>query len=189
MTVEKKPNIYTERLLLRPFTLKDINAFHQLCSDKEVMQYIGDGCLPTLEMTQQSIERWIKHYNTHGYGLLALVLRETNELMGFCGLIKQTIQGNEKIELGYRLGKKYWNKGFATEAALKIQAHAFQDLKIEELISIIQPNNKASRNVAEKLGMRLLQECDYNGHNVYIFQMFRQDYLTKNNNLLKHKND
>lgn len=172
--------IYTDRLMLRPFMLQDINDFHQICSDREVMKYIGDGSLPTLEMTQKSIARWIQHFENHGYGLLALVHRTQNELMGFCGLITQNVQGEDKIELGYRLGKEYWNRGYATEAALKMQEHAFRDLKIEELISIIQPANIASRKVSAKLGMRLLRECDYNGRNVCIYQRFRHNYLVNN---------
>ena len=124
-----KLNLTTDRLILRPFEHKDIEPFHQICSDPDVMRYIGDGSVPSYDNVTQSIQRWIDHYHHYGYSLFAM-LDKSDVLLGFCGLIHQNLNGEQKIELGYRLGKPYWGKGYATEAAQCVKKNAFSHLGI-----------------------------------------------------------
>lgn len=158
----------TDRLLLRLFSGNDVDAFYHLCNDPEVMQFIGDGSVPTKKAVRQSIKRWCLRYEESGFTLMALVLQDTNELIGFCGLITQEIRGVKKVELGYRLGKAYWGCGYATEAAQAVKTYAKDKLGLEEVISLIQPGNRASLNVSKKIGMCLLEKRTFGGQAVEI---------------------
>ena len=85
--------------------------------------------------------RILGHYETHGFGLWALFLTDTKEFIGLAGLISQTINGIEEVELAYRLHPNYLSKGYATESAIAIAEHAFATMKIDRLVSIIDPKN------------------------------------------------
>ena len=167
--------LYTERLMLRPFKMTDTSMFYLLCKDKEVMKYIGDGSILSLKKTSYQISKWIEQYNKFKYSLLAVIKKNDGQLIGFCGLLNQSVDGVKKIELGYRLGKDYWNYGYAHEAAFIMKNHAFRHLGIRELISIIQPENKRSIKIAEKLGMDLLKKCYFNGQRVSIYYILNEE--------------
>ena len=94
------------------------------------------------------------NYAQRGYGLWAVVLRETDQPIGYCGLTYfPDINGRPEVEVGYRLARAHWGKGYATEAATAVKDWAFCDRKMERLIALIDPQNVASIRVAEKLGM------------------------------------
>ena len=101
---------------------------------------------------QRHIENY---YRRFGYGLWATILKEDESYIGRCGLINQTIEGRDDVEMGYLIKRELWNRGLTTEAAMAIRDHAFNELNISRLISIIHPLNIASQRVAEKVGMRL----------------------------------
>ena len=121
--------IETDRIFLRSFAIKDIEPFAKICSNPNVMRYIGDGQPVSLDVIAEKIPEWIELYEKQKYGLMALVFKETNELIGFCGFIHQIVDGDEYIELGYRLDEAYWGKGIATEAALAVRDYAFNVLE------------------------------------------------------------
>ncbi len=160
--------IETDRLFMRSFCNGDVDAFSAICADPEVMKYIGGGSHDR-EQTQAKIAKWINDYETDGFGLMALIHKNSNELIGFCGLIKQVVDDKECIELGYRLAKKYWGQGLATEAAQAARDYAFKDLNIQQLISIIHPENIASKKVASKTGMRFIKKTIFQGIDVEIY--------------------
>ncbi len=162
--------VETDRLLMRSFHNSDVNAFSAICADPEVMKYIGGGT-HDIEQTQTKITKWIKNYETDGFGLMALIHKKSNDLIGFCGLIKQIVDDEECIELGYRLAKKYWGKGLATEAAQAVRDYAFKDLNIQQLISIIHPENIPSKKVASKTGMCLIKKTIFQGIDVEIYKV------------------
>jgi RimJ/RimL family protein N-acetyltransferase len=144
----------TERLILREFTLDDLDDMAALFADPEVMRF----SLGT--KSREQTERWIKgcqeDYSPErwGFGLWAVVLKEGGDLIGFCGLSRfDDIDGRPEVEVGYRLARRFWGQGFATEAALATRDCAFQTLGLTRLISIIEPANSASVRVAEKIGM------------------------------------
>ena len=143
--------IETERILLRPFCIKDIERFAKICANPNVMRYIGDGKPVSRNVIAEKIPEWIELYEKQKYGLMALVMKDTDELIGFCGFIHQTVDEVEYIELGYRLDEAYWGKGIATEVAVAVRDYAFNVLEIPMLISIINHQNDASKHVAKKL--------------------------------------
>jgi ribosomal-protein-alanine N-acetyltransferase len=145
--------VETERLILRRFTLDDLEPLAALYRDPEVRRYFPEGTL-TKEETRRELE-WIidVYYVRYGFGLWATLLKETGEFIGRCGLIPWTIDGREEVEVAYLLGKAHWGRGLATEAARAIADHAFGELRIPRLICLVDPENEASKAVAPKIGM------------------------------------
>lgn len=170
--------IETDRIFLRPFCIKDIEPFAKICANPNVMRYIGDGKPVSLDIISEKIPEWIELYEKQKYGLMALVLKETNELIGFCGFIHQIVDGDEYIELGYRLDEAYWGKGVATEAALAVRDYAFNVLEIPLLISIIHHHNDASKRVAKKVGMKLMKQTNFKNVLVDVFCLKREDIVS-----------
>jgi len=160
--------ITTKRLILRPFEMTDVDSFAPICADEEVMRYIGGGAHDKAT-TKTKLEFITKSYEQDGFGLLALIFKETNELIGFCGLIRQNVDNKDYIELGYRLAHKYWGMGLAIEAALAVKDYAFNELKLKELISIVHDENLRSKQVAKKVGMQLFKQTIYQDIDVEIF--------------------
>lgn len=166
--------IETDRILLRPFCLADIEPFAKICANPNVMRYIGDGKPTSFDIIAEKITAWIELYEQQKYGLMALVMKETKELVGFCGFIRQTIDEVEYIELGYRLDEAYWGKGLATEAAVAARDYAFNILDIPLLISIIHNQNEASKRVAKKVGMQLMKQTIFKHVLVDLFCVKRE---------------
>ena len=106
--------------------------------------------------------QWIidVYYGTYGYGLWATILKETGDFIGRCGLLPWEIGGRTEVEVAYLLGKNYWRRGLATEAAAAIVDYAFETLPVDRLICMVDPENAASRGVAIKVGMTMLWD-DY----------------------------
>lgn len=161
--------IETDRIFLRPFCIDDIEPFAKICANPNVMRYIGDGKPVGLDIIAEKIPEWIELYEKQKYGLMALVIKKTNELIGFCGFINQTVDEVEYIELGYRLDEAYWGKGIATEAAVAVRDYAFNVLDIPMLISIIHHQNDASKRVAKKVGLRLMKQTNFKNAMVDVF--------------------
>ena len=149
--------IETDRLILRPLTLDDLDALVALYRDPEIRKFFPDGTDGTLNYAETKEElEWIidKYYGQHGFGLWATIHKETGAFIGRCGLIPWTLDGQFDVEVAYLLDKAYWGQGLATEAARAIVEYAFGPLKMTRLICLVDPGNEASRKVAQKIGMR-----------------------------------
>lgn len=108
-------------------------------------------------------------------GLFAVVLKSTNEVIGYCGFSEfKDIEGRPEIEIGYRFLQQHWGKGYATEAALFVQQYGFEQLNISRLVSLIDPGNLASIRVAQKTGMTFEKEVMMEGYthpdHLYVIQ-------------------
>ncbi|WP_454785482.1 GNAT family N-acetyltransferase [Legionella sp. WA2024007413] len=167
--------IETERIFLRPFCIEDIERFAEICANPNVMRYIGDGKPVSRDVIAEKIPEWIELYKKQKYGLMGLVMKETDELIGFCGFIHQAVDESEYIELGYRLDEAYWGKGIATEAAVAVRDYAFNVLGIPMLISIINHKNEASKRVAKKVGMQLMKQTNFKNVLVDVFCLKREE--------------
>ena len=108
--------------------------------------------------TRLWIERNQRALLEDGFALWALELRSSRELIGDCGLTKQRVDGDDEIEVGWHVRRELWGRGLATEAARAVIRHAFEDLSIPRLISLVRPENVASWRVAERLGMHVEKE-------------------------------
>lgn len=148
--MDKITIIETERLFLRQYKDDDFTSLHTILSDVEMMEYY-----PTpfsMKKTYDWIARNQNRYKSDGFGLWAVCSKETEELIGDCGLVKQTLDGRIEVEIGYHINKRYWSKGFASEAARACKEYGFHHLELKKMISIIDPRNIASIRVAEKIG-------------------------------------
>lgn len=155
----------TKRLTLRYFDLSDDKALHEaVFSNPEVMRF-GDG-VQSLEWTRAWIQTCQRdYYETRGYGPCAVIERQTRLLIGYCGLFYfPDVNGQQEVEIGYRLARSAWGQGYATEAAIAVRDYAFTALRIARLISIIDPSNSASIRVAEKIGMQCKQDVMFQGY-------------------------
>jgi RimJ/RimL family protein N-acetyltransferase len=157
----------TPRLELRPFSTDDAPAAHRIYSDPEVMRYVATGPLADEAMTVRLLQDYMAHQRAWGYSFWAVVERSSGALIGDAGLYR-TPAG--EVELGYTLGKSWWGRGYATEAAAKWLEAAFGPLRIAEVIALAEPANVASLRVLEKVGMRRMGERSAFGRPHVVFR-------------------
>ena len=143
----------TERLYLREMTQSDFPLLCRHLQDEEVM-YAWEHAYSDDEV-QEGLETQFQRYEKDGFGVWAVILKENEELIGQCGLSMQPCDGREVLEIGYTFQKKYWHKGYATEAAIACRKYAFDKLNAKEVFSIIRDTNIASQNVAKRNGMSI----------------------------------
>ena len=144
--------------------LADLGPLHEVYGDREVMRYAGLHS-ESVEASEERLRRLIDHQEKHGFSLWAVTDRGTGSVMGDCGLILYAFRGPD-VELAFRLGKPYWGKGYATEAAAAWVAHGFVELGLERIVGVTNPENVASQRVLEKVGMRFEGMDEYNGRQV-----------------------
>jgi [ribosomal protein S5]-alanine N-acetyltransferase len=143
----------THRLVLRQIHICDSVWFEHILGDQEVMHF-GPGA-QTPQQVQQWIAEALNSYANRGFGPWAVVSRDRSEVIGYCGLFYfPDLCGQEEVEIGYRLARKEWGQGFATEAALAVRDYAIKTLSIRRLVAMVAPDNTASVAVATKLGMQ-----------------------------------
>lgn len=140
--------------------MDDLAALHLLYRDPEIRRYFPDGTL-TLEQTREELEWFLDgHPRDPRLGLWATEHKETGAFIGRCGLLPWEIGGRQEVEVAYLLDRAWWGQGLASEAARGIIDHGLEELKLSRLISLIDPQNQASRRVAERVGMVLAKELD-----------------------------
>lgn len=146
----------TERLILRRWRGEDHSPFAAICADPYVMAFIGDGSTRTPEQASGLIDSAERAWDENGYGLFAVELRDMGELIGFAGLARPNFMPEllPSVEIGWRFGKAYWGKGYATEAAKEALEFATRLPSIEEIVSICQLGNVASVRIMEKIGLK-----------------------------------
>ena len=160
----------TSRLLLRRWREDDLPAMAAINADPEVMRWIGDGT---------PIDEDATAAETHGFGLFAVEFRATGELAGFTGLntpysLPEVLPA---VEIGWRLGRRYWGQGIATEAARAALEFGFTDRELDRIVGIHQLGNDASGRIMQKLGMQLDREItDSRGRRVRIYAINRSDH-------------
>lgn len=162
----------TNRLILREFTLADLQALHEILSDPESMQHYPNPF--TLQQSQSWIAWNLKNYQTYGFGLWAVTLKEDGQFIGDCGITMQLINKQLEPEIGYHINKHYEGQGYATEAAQACRDYAFEVLQLSTIFSYMEPTNRASQRVAEKNGLRQLPDTN-DGKRVYA--LTREEYL------------
>ena len=160
----------TKRLILRPMLESDLDALLLIFTDPNVMASFGVDPF-TREQMQRWLQRNLDHQKEFGYGLFSVLLKETGELIGNCGLEQMEVNGVQAAELGYDFRSGFWNQGFATEAASAVRDYAFNVLKLPMLISLIRLGNLASKRVAEKVGMTLEEEFMHFGNRYWKYSL------------------
>lgn len=143
----------TERLALREFTAQDVDSLSKVLSDPDTMRFYP------APLSRDQVAEWIERnqnrYRAHGHGLWAMILKSDGELVGDCGVTRQTVEGAEELEIGYHVRRDVWGNGYAPEGAAACRDWGFARLNAACLISLVRVGNTPSRRVAEKIGMSL----------------------------------
>ncbi len=154
--------IETDRLLLRPFCLDDIEASYAMNLDQEVSKYTSDGGVVSKEEIARRIkEDVLGDYKKHGFGRLAVIWKATGDFTGFAGL--KYLEDLDEVDLGYRFMSKYWGKGIATESSQACVRMGFNTLDLSKIIALVLPENIGSIRVLEKLYFEYDQEIVEDG--------------------------
>jgi len=143
------PRLETERLVLREFRAEDLDAFSAIVGDPDVMRYLS-GSVQSRHEAWRNMAGGAGQWLLRGYGTWAVERKSDHAMMGRVGLVHP--DGWPQVEVGWTLGKPYWGQGYATEAAQAALNYAFLTLPVEQMISLIDPDNKPSQAVATRLG-------------------------------------
>lgn len=147
----------TERLILRELLPGDAAGMFEMDGDPEVHLYLGNKPVQSIEQSKADIELIRKQYIENGIGRWAVIEKATERFVGWAGLklIKETTNKHiNYYDLGYRFSKRFWGKGYATEAARAVRDYGFKELKLDEIIGIADINNQGSIHVLEKAGLK-----------------------------------
>lgn len=147
-------NLTTERLLLRPWREADRAPFAMLNADPLVMEFFP-ACLDRAQ-SDAAADRIETHFARHGFGLWAVELPGVAPFIGFIGLSVPRFEAHFTpcVEIGWRLARTYWGKGYATEGARRALVHGFEQLQLTEIVSFTARDNIRSRAVMERIGMQ-----------------------------------
>lgn len=165
------PTVETPRLLLRGWGVADLDAHAEMSADPEVMRYLGEGGVLNRGQSWGEIAMHIGHWALRGYGQWALERKADGASIGRAGLWYPP--GWPGVEVGWKLARGAWGHGYATEAGEAAIDWAWPNVDVDELISVIQPDNAASIRVAERLGMRELRRSTLRGQDVVIYGLER----------------
>jgi len=145
--------IETDRLILRELATEDAREIYNLNQDPEVVKYVKSSPFESIDDARVFLEGYDR-YKKEGMGRWACIIKETNEFIGWCGLI---MEESGDVDLGFRLYRKNWGNGYATEAAKACLKYGFEELGLKRIVASALAENKASINVIEKLGMTFVK--------------------------------
>lgn len=162
----RKIIIETPRLYLYEMAEADAADFYELNADPEVMRYTGDVPFTDVEDARQLVVNY-HQYQLRGYGRWTIIHKQTGEFIGWCGL--RYIEDWQETDVGYRLLRRFWNQGYATEAAKACIEYGFCQLHLSRIIGRTHKNNLASIRVLEKLGLSFEKFYEENGEISVLF--------------------
>jgi ribosomal-protein-alanine N-acetyltransferase len=159
----------TERLIIRPAEVGDAEDLHAVYSDPSTFEFIGSGEVQSIGETIARIERKMALQGEYGFSLWSVVERASGRVVGDCGL--QLLEGGPDVELGYKLGREFRGRGYATEAGRAAIAHGFDELGLDRIVAVAWPENRASWRVMEKLGMTFVGPGRHYGHESVLYEI------------------
>jgi RimJ/RimL family protein N-acetyltransferase len=169
------PELLTTRLRLRPRTLDDLEANLAMDLDPEVHRYIFIHGSPAPLAWRARLSQRIEAGWPELGGLWVVEWREQPGFLGWCGAFP--LEDSGLIELGYRYIGAAWGQGIATEAATAVLDYGFRELKLDPIVAVAHPDNRSSRRVLEKLGLRSDGRARYYGQELAFYRLSRSEYL------------
>ena len=166
-----KIHIETDTLIIRELEVSDAEGLFDLDSDPEVHEFLGKNPIKTIDEAHEAIGYIRKQYINNGIGRWAIIDKKTNDFIGWTGLKYE--KGLRKefnyYDLGYRLRKKYWGHGIATETATESLKYGFERLNLKAIGAAAEVNHIASNKILKKIGLKFIETFDYEGvtHNWY----------------------
>ncbi len=167
----------TSRLLIRPLISDDYLVWQDFIMDETATRFFPDEWKLKPGKSTEWINSQLTRYKEKRYGLQALIDKKTGKFIGQCGLLTQTVDDKNELEIGYHLIPRYWGKGFATEAAMEFKRMGFENKLADSIISIININNTPSQKVAKRNGMTREKRTRFFGLDVFIYRILKEDYL------------
>ncbi len=170
------PIFQTDRLIIRPFTLSDVEPSHQMNIDPEITKYTGDGGVVDINETRRRIkEDVLGDYKKYGFGRMAVEWKENGEFIGFTGL--KYLEDLKLVDIGYRFKKNYWDKGIATESSKLLIDYGFDTLNLSKIIGLVLPANQKSIRVLKKLGLTYESEIIEDGVKAYMYSILKTEHI------------
>jgi [ribosomal protein S5]-alanine N-acetyltransferase len=170
-------HIETPRLILREFRHEDLSELVPILSDPLVMKFSPTG-VSSIDQVKNRIEGFIACYREFGFGKWAVIEKQNQELIGYCGIAVDQIDGRAEKELGYRLGSKFWGQGLGTEAATAAVRCGFQQFKLPYILGIVERANVASVRVLEKVGMQYQRPTIFHCLEMDVYRIDAAKYLS-----------
>ncbi len=166
----------TERLILRPFTMDDVDPAYEMNLDPEVSRYTHDGGV----RPRDDIESRIKNdvlgdYTKHGFGRFVVIHKADDRFIGFSSL--KFVDEFDEVDLGYRFVQAYWGQGIATEAGWASLDFGFNQLKLSRIIAVALEENQGSINVMDKLGFTFDKTIKEGPYSAAYYKLDVADYL------------
>ncbi len=164
----------TARLIIREFNLDDAKAVFHFNAPTEVNRFTGDaGMCESVEDAEKIIrDIWLKEYKQFGYGRWAVVLKETNAVIGFCGFKNDT--RIKAVDIGYRFHPEHWGKGYATESNLACIEYAKQHMALDRIVGDAVAENLGSIKVLKKLAMSYHSQYQEDEFTIHRYEIFLQ---------------
>ena len=173
--------IETERLILRRLKTSDAQGMFELDSDPEVLKYLGNKPLTSIKQSEEIIKNVHKQYENNGLGRWAIIEKNTNEFIGWTGLKYEEIVRKEfnYYDLGYRLKKKFWGKGIATETAIISLNFGFNDLGLKKICATAHIENLGSNKVLQKMGFNFIEIIQIDKESCNWYELTNLHWLKK----------
>jgi ribosomal-protein-alanine N-acetyltransferase len=170
--------IETERLFLRPLDENDAEDVFAMRSDPEVMRFIRE------PQNRAETESWIRlvssRWEKENLGFCGVFEKKTGNFLGWCGVWQLAETG--EFEIGYAIARRFWNRGFAAEAAEALLRYAFENIKTDKITAVAQPENLASRRVMEKIGMKFARTGSFYNREMTQYAIAKEEFLSKMKN-------
>jgi RimJ/RimL family protein N-acetyltransferase len=162
----------TNRFLTRKLVREDESVWLEFLKNKETSEYLpAPDSMSTEEFAKHWIDWQLLRYADCRFGLQAIIQKETRAFIGQCGLLTQTVDGQEELEVGYHVLRQYWGQGYAPEAARLFIDFAFEQNLTDSVISMIDVKNVKSQRVAEKNGLAREKQTLWRGMNIYVYRI------------------
>lgn len=166
----------TKRLIIKHPSIAEAELVYKLDSDPDVMRYIGNGHPRSRAESLSWYEKSIKHFEKYGFSFGLVFEKQTGEFIGRAGVSYNAYDDTQPdIEIGYRLHRKFWNKGYASELAEALLQWGFQNMKLDKLCGFAHSDNRASRRILEKIGMNLIGLDTYADEEVIRYEILRKN--------------
>jgi ribosomal-protein-alanine N-acetyltransferase len=169
--------IETERLVLRRFVPEDLEKLIELRSDDEVIKYLGGRRLQNPEAIERRIQVYMECCEKFGFGMCAVIWKETGEMIGWSGLMP--LEDTGEIEVGYGTTKEFWGRGIGFECARAWLKFGFETAGLERIVAVADPRNTGSRRIMEKCGMRYEKTETHYGLECVFYAVTKEEFSKK----------
>jgi RimJ/RimL family protein N-acetyltransferase len=153
------PEIETERLRMRPHTREDADEHLRIIADAEFKRHFPVAFQPTRDSVLVGIGRFVEHWYQFGYGVWLMEEKGTARTLGYCGL--RHLMPTDEVEVLYGIDRAHWGRGLVTEAARVSLRYGFEQMKFDRIMAVTAHENKGSRRVMEKCGLRYEKDAVY----------------------------